>query len=84
MDSSLTTHHMTNCGIGIFFVELYLKLHVLNDFKKKKYKNKTKVHLQIRIYIRSWLTCEITNNKPMVSVALEERFVSKIQILNKN
>ena len=38
----------------------------------------------MRIYIRAWLTCEITNNKPMVGVALEERFVSKIQIFNRN
>ena len=42
MDSSLTTRHMTSCGIGIFFVELYLKLHVLNDFKKKKIQKQNK------------------------------------------
>ena len=56
-----------------FFAKLCLKLHILHDLKKKKkYKNEAKVHIQIRIYIRAWLTCEITNSKPMVGVALEE------------
>ena len=78
MDSSLTTHHMISCSIGIFLAKLYLKLRILNDLKKKKkYKNRIKAHIQMRIYIHAWLTCEITNSKPMVGVAFGRKVCLK-------